>query len=265
MKTAIAEKITGITLLTNKQYNDARPFIPGIADCWWLRQTGKGADPSGIYVYPDGTCRAELVAFRMGIRPALQFAPGSELPKAGSRFRFDEHTWTVIPGDMAICEETIGMAPYQKKWAGDDPLNYEASDAKRYLDMYLSRAMALDANNGKPFDIVLCEREIDCGLTKTELDFLMEAVEHDAEMIPFEIPDYISTAMGFITRDAAERIGYDYGQTSRLAFYIQIILDDMNLESETQTYHWDPKEDRWYSDIDQIPQGTKTLAIWLTR
>lgn len=265
MKTAIAEKITGITLLTEEQYDDARLYIRPIADCWWLRQTGKGADPSGVYVFPNGRTRVELVAFHMGIRPALQFAPGTELPPMGDTIEFDEHEWTVIPGNMALCENAIAMFPYRKKWTDNDPLNYEESDAKKYLDMYLSRALALDANDGKPFDIVLCERENDCGLTKTELDFLMEAVEHDAEMIPLEIPDHVSSAMGFITQDAADRIFYDYGRTSRLAFHICALLKDMNLESKTQTYRWDPEENRWYYDINQAPQGTETLAVWFTR
>jgi len=45
-----------------------------------------------------------------------------------------------------------------------------------------------------------------------------------------------SSAMGFITPQAAEELQYEYGQDSELGQFISSILDDTDKESEDGTY-----------------------------
>ena len=69
------------------------------------------------------------------------------------------------------------------------------------------------------------------------------------EAYPLEIGDVNgnSTAMGFITPEAAEKLDYEYDQKSELGLFISSILDDMDKESEDGTYVF------------------KDLRIWMSR
>jgi hypothetical protein len=60
------------------------------------------------------------------------------------------------------------------------------------------------------------------------------------EGYPLEIGDINgnSTAMGFITPEAAEKLQFEYGQESELGRFISSILDDMNKESEDGVYEF---------------------------
>ena len=87
------------------------------------------------------------------------------------------------------------------------------------------------------YDMVLIEKEGTQGLTKEDVIYLFDKLNHNA-VYPIEIYNKgggESSAMGFITNKAAETIDYDY-ETSGLNDYIGTILGDMDLESPDQTY-----------------------------
>lgn len=87
------------------------------------------------------------------------------------------------------------------------------------------------------FDIALIEKPVDQGLTRAEVMDLHDMLS-EPEAFPVEIGDTNgnSSAMGFITPQAAEKLQYEYGQDSDLGHFISSVLDDMNKESEDGTY-----------------------------
>ena len=89
----------------------------------------------------------------------------------------------------------------------------------------------------KYYDIVLLEKPGNAGLIKTDVIDLMDML-NSLEGFPLEIGDINgnSSAMGFITPQAAEKLSYVYDQESALGQYIASILDDVNKESEDCTY-----------------------------
>lgn len=102
--------------------------------------------------------------------------------------------------------------------------------------------------NNKYFEIALMEKPGDEGLTRSEIIDLFDMLSK-TEAFPIEIGDINgnSSAMGFITPQAAEELDYEYDQDSELGQFISSILDDMNKESENGTYEF------------------KDLRIWLNR
>lgn len=89
----------------------------------------------------------------------------------------------------------------------------------------------------KYYDLALIEKPGNAGLIKSETINLMDMLD-SLEGFPLEIGDINgnSSAMGFITPNAAEELQYEYGQDSELGEFISSILDDMNKESEDGTY-----------------------------
>ncbi len=87
------------------------------------------------------------------------------------------------------------------------------------------------------FEIALIEKPGCEGLTKSEVMDLHDMLSRHTAF-PVEIGDINgnSSAMGFITPQAAEELQYEYGQDSELGQFISSILDDMDKESEDGTY-----------------------------
>lgn len=87
------------------------------------------------------------------------------------------------------------------------------------------------------FGIVLREKPFPYGLTKQDVAELYDMLDGE-EAFPLELePDYAeSSAMGFITPEAAEALEYEY-QTG-LREFVANILDDMENESEDGTYEY---------------------------
>ena len=84
------------------------------------------------------------------------------------------------------------------------------------------------------FDIVLLEKPGVEGLTKSEVMDLYNMLKHP-EGYPIEIEnvDGESSAMGFITPNAAYQLKYEYNMIKKK---IGEILADMNLENENGVY-----------------------------
>lgn len=88
------------------------------------------------------------------------------------------------------------------------------------------------------YDIVLCEKDGESGLTKEETIDLMDKIK-DKEFYPIEILAFCHEccAMGFITPNAANELDFDYAE-SGLEFYIANILDNMDNENENCEYEF---------------------------
>lgn len=91
---------------------------------------------------------------------------------------------------------------------------------------------------------MLFERPGNTGLTFNEVIRLCESMRAycaspDTQIYPIELEakHVESSAMGFITADAADTLEYDY-ETSGLHEYIANILDDMTLENNTHVYQF---------------------------
>lgn len=97
------------------------------------------------------------------------------------------------------------------------------------------------------YDVVLIEKPFFEGISFLEIKSLFNLLLTD-EVYPIEIQSNCqSSAMGFITSEAADKIDYAYEINTRFADFIIDILDDMKNESEDHTYEF------------------KGLKIWLGR
>lgn len=92
------------------------------------------------------------------------------------------------------------------------------------------------AQTSHTFGITLVEKYNVDGLTKAEVMKMYDQMNGD-EAYPLEISGCETSAMGFITPEAAEILDYDY-QESGLNDFVTVILDDMNNESEDGTYEF---------------------------
>lgn len=91
----------------------------------------------------------------------------------------------------------------------------------------------------KPFGLVLFEKPFESGLTRKDIPELLSKTPEDSEVYPIEImaTQQECSAMGFITRETADLLDFDY-EKSGLNNFIADILDDLNKETETNTYEF---------------------------
>ena len=69
--------------------------------------------------------------------------------------------------------------------------------------------------------------------------FNLLSIDENGEVYPIEIQsDCQSSAMGFITSEAADKIDYEYEVNTRFADFIIDILDDMDKESKDCMYEY---------------------------
>ena len=92
--------------------------------------------------------------------------------------------------------------------------------------------------NAMDFDVALIEKEVNSGLTKEDISKLLDMLG-EKEVYPIEIynPSGESSAMGFITSEAAEKTDFDYERSGYgISHKIGEILSDMNKESDDGIY-----------------------------
>lgn len=92
----------------------------------------------------------------------------------------------------------------------------------------------------KKFDAVLIEKYGNDGLSREEVNKLLDMLPKGAKVYPLEMfaREAESSAMGFITPDAADRLDYDTSQHSGFGKFVSDILDDMDKESPDHTYEY---------------------------
>ena len=105
------------------------------------------------------------------------------------------------------------------------------------------------------YDVVLLEKPIDKGLTKSDVNTMLDMLSEE-ESIPFEVnnPNGSSSAMGFIGIDAADRLAnsVSYG----LPEFLEGVLDDMEKESPNNQYVYTIRNWKW----EQV-----TASVWMGR
>lgn len=125
----------------------------------------------------------------------------------------------------------------------------EAKDTLMKIAKALQNALTGESEDiPSLFDVVLIEKPGTEGLTKSNVVDLFDMLK-ETEAYPIEIGDVNgnSSAMGFITPQAAEKLQYEYDQDSELGQFISSILNDMNKEADNGVYKF------------------KDLNIWLNR
>ena len=92
--------------------------------------------------------------------------------------------------------------------------------------------------DGMKYDVVLIEKPFFEGISFLEIKSLFNLLLTD-EVYPIEIQsDCQSSAMGFITSEAADKIDYAYEPDTYFADFIRDILNDMDKESEDHIYKY---------------------------
>ena len=88
------------------------------------------------------------------------------------------------------------------------------------------------------YDVVLIEKPFFEGISFLEIKSLFNLLLTD-EVYPIEIQSNCeSSAMGFITSEAADKIDYAYETNTYFANFITDILDNMKNESEDHIYKY---------------------------
>ena len=90
------------------------------------------------------------------------------------------------------------------------------------------------------FNAAFIEKYGEDGLNREEVNKLLDMLPDGAKVYPLEMfaREAESSAMGFITPDAADRLDYDTSQHSGFGKFVSGILDDMDKESPDHTYEY---------------------------
>lgn len=137
--------LTGITLLSGKEYLEHKDKITAVNEHWWLRSPGYD-DHGAAFVYgADGFVNDfGYVEGAFGVRPALCIGDLTPL-QVGDKFELAKHSWTIISDKYALCDNIIGRSAFQKDDNKKDPNDYETSDVKQYVESWAKE-------NGIEFD-----------------------------------------------------------------------------------------------------------------
>lgn len=90
------------------------------------------------------------------------------------------------------------------------------------------------------FDVVLKEKMAEDGLTRHDVNFMFDMLPQSAEVYPVEFYNRAgeSSAMGFITAEAADKLEFHTDDKSPLGEYIGGILADIKKESYNNEYEF---------------------------
>ena len=130
-------EITGITLLSRKEYEECRTNIPHINKWWWLRSSCSNIGLYVCVVTDYGTLDYNsLNGDYVGVRPALVMDRKSSNLEIGDKLKIKERSWTVISDRLALCDDMITEMPFKKDWRVDDADDYESSDIKSFIEAW---------------------------------------------------------------------------------------------------------------------------------
>ena len=137
-------KIKGATLLS---VDEARKLLSKrdreYPSWWWLRSPGHYQGNAASVTY-DGSVNYLGDDVDYGddcVRPALKISLKYSDYKIGDIFKFGNKTFKILSDDLAFCLEDIGTHCFRKDWKAPDANVYEASDVKRFVDVWFEKAM----------------------------------------------------------------------------------------------------------------------------
>ena len=124
-------EVLGVTLLSIEEYRENKDLIPRIDGWWWwLRSPGR-IQLLAAYIN-DGVIHDYGISVNRddgAVRPALKIGnPG--LMNPGDKFECAGYTWTMLRGNLALCDSSIGETAFNDKDSND----YETSAVKRYVE-----------------------------------------------------------------------------------------------------------------------------------
>lgn len=142
-------KVTGITLLSIEEYKAAKKYIPLIKGWWWLRSPGF-LSSLAAYVDSDGcvdTHGDSVHWTNYVVRPALLISnlDSFNLKPGDKIIDFCRFDWTVISGNMVLCDTGVGTHCFREDWQAPDANDYEKSDVKRWLEDWAKERRIIDA------------------------------------------------------------------------------------------------------------------------
>lgn len=133
-------KVKAIKLLSieeaEKVPEEVRKLNTFFGHWWWLRTPGSESRKAAC-VYYDGVINPEgydvnyidvYYEDTAGVRPAIEISNCKELGlKEGDIIKLAGHKWTIIPDEMALCNDVIQGYPFKDY---DDRLNYKYIDER---------------------------------------------------------------------------------------------------------------------------------------
>lgn len=173
---------------------------------------------------------------------------------------FDEFKQLIetLTGGLLTCEyeyDGLSMTPTEKskttgtewteditetlsKYFGVTVTSYHADDSDLLCVWICYRPETQSTQKPVSADVILVEKPLLEGLTICDITEMYRML-NSVVGYPIELSSksYESTAMGFITPDAAERLDFDY-EKSGLQDFVGSILEDMNLESPSHLYNF---------------------------
>jgi len=173
--------ISEVTLLSKEEYEQYIDNISIIDEWWWLRSPGR-LRKSAVFVYDDGSLGFSSVSNdSLRVRPALRILNlNSSNLAIKDHFELAGYTWTVISDEIVLCDDTIGKCPFRNDWNSPDANDYETSDVKRFLEMWV-KDVGLDIECEQKLPDVNVERDVVSLLTDKEEDII--TIETD--FLPF--------------------------------------------------------------------------------
>lgn len=132
-------KVTGITLLSVEEYEEAKTHIIPIKGWWWLRSPGNHSCLAALVNRGRVSTFGNRVNSTLGVvRPALliQNLNSFKLKHGDRILDYAEHDWTVISDTMALCDDGIGTHCFHGDCEAPDANDYEQSDVKKSLETW---------------------------------------------------------------------------------------------------------------------------------
>ena len=133
--------IAEVTLLSEEEYLANEDIIPLISKWWWLASPGDDMSYA-MFVHSDGFLSTNFVNRNSGrVRPVLRIRNlGASNLLVENKFELAGCTWTVLPGDLALCDKEIGSTYFREDIDAKDANVYEKSDIKKYLEKWAEEA-----------------------------------------------------------------------------------------------------------------------------
>ena len=128
-------KIKELTLLSKKEYLDAKESVPPTKGWWWwLRSPGRDQHYAAYVINFGSLYYYNVIDVSGCVRPALRISnlESSNL-QIGDKFDLVGCVWTVISEGIALCDNSGGKTCFREDWEAGDANNYDASDIKKWL------------------------------------------------------------------------------------------------------------------------------------
>lgn len=137
--------ITGIRLISRKECEECRDFVPKTPGMtWWLSTTSFIHEFYCGFVQDDNPYYLSPSDYR-GVRPALIYETISDKKlRKTEKINAADYSWTVIADGLALCDEFIGATYFRKDVTAEDYYRYDKSDVKKWLEKWFDKNIELN-------------------------------------------------------------------------------------------------------------------------